>query len=174
MSIAEQLRYSHPHANPAQRSAQLVASTAAGARVFSMLLPALDRAVTRASRGRTSAPRLLAGLAVLVLTSTGRRSGRPRETHLIAVPHGDMLALIGTNFGQPSTPAWVLNLEADPRARVTHHGVTLDVLARPAADQERAQVLADSARVYRGYRKYQERITGRTVRVFVLEPAAAR
>jgi deazaflavin-dependent oxidoreductase (nitroreductase family) len=48
------------------------------------------------------------------VTTTGRRSGLRRTTHLIAVPYGDTLALLGTNFGQPATPAWALNLEADP------------------------------------------------------------
>ncbi len=94
--------------------------------------PTMDRIVSRVSGGRTSVPRLMAGLPVLVLTTTGRRSGQPRASHLIAVPFADTLALIGTNFGQPHTPAWVLNLEAQPRAAVTYRGVTRDVVARPA------------------------------------------
>jgi deazaflavin-dependent oxidoreductase (nitroreductase family) len=65
----------------------------------------------------------------------------------------------------------VLNLEAEPRATVTHHGVTRAVVARPASDREREQVLAAAATVYGGYLKYQQRITGRTLRIFLLEPA---
>jgi deazaflavin-dependent oxidoreductase (nitroreductase family) len=131
----------------------------------------MDKALARVNKGRTSLPEMLAGLPALVLTTTGRRSGQPRETHLIAVPIGDTLALLGTNFGQAGTPAWVLNLEAEPRARVTYRDVSRDVVARPATDAERAEVLAASAGVYGGYQKYQERITGRRVRIFVLEPA---
>jgi deazaflavin-dependent oxidoreductase (nitroreductase family) len=140
--------------------------------VFSKVLRRLDDVVVRASRGRTSAPEVLAGLPVLDITTTGRRSGAPRRTHLIAVPYADTLALLGTNFGQRGTPAWVLNLEADPRLMVSHHGTTLPAVARAADDAERAAVLAGSAAVYGGYLKYQERITGRHLRVFVLEPSA--
>jgi deazaflavin-dependent oxidoreductase (nitroreductase family) len=114
---------------------------------------------------------VLAGLPVLDLTTTGRRSGRPRTSHLISIPVGEDLAVLGTNFGQPATPAWVLNLEADPRATVTHRGRTLPVTARPATDAERAAVMERSRGIYGGYEKYEQRISGRQVRVFVLEVA---
>ena len=104
---------------------QAFGSSRAGAWVFSRTLRHLDTAVARVSRGRQSAPQLLAGLPVLDLTTTGRRSGQPRTSHLISIPVGDDLALLGTNFGQPATPAWVLNLEADPHASVTYRGRTL-------------------------------------------------
>jgi deazaflavin-dependent oxidoreductase (nitroreductase family) len=135
------------------------------------VLPRLDDVVVRLSRGRTSAPGLLAGLPVLDITTTGRRSGVARRTHLIAVPYADTLTLLGTNFGQPSTPAWVLNLEADPHLSVTHRGSTVDALARAATPDEQTAVLAASAGVYGGYLKYQDRITRRRLRIFVLEPA---
>lgn len=171
MGLAEQLDYQHAPPNPFQRGVQRFASTRAGAWTFSKSLRHLDRAVSRLTGGRTSAPRLLAGLPVLRLTTTGRKSGQPRDTFLISVPVGDTLALLGTNFGQPSTPAWVLNLEADPRARVVHRGRVLDVVARPADEDERATVLANAAGIYGGYLKYQERITTRRLRIFVLDPA---
>ena len=114
---------------------------------------------------------VFAGLPVLVLTSTGRRSGRPKAAYLIAVPHGHTLALLGTNFGQPGTPAWVYNLEADPRATVAYRGNVSTVVARPATDAERATVLANSRSVYSGYEKYEKRITGRALRIFVLDIA---
>src|SRR5689334_1971092 len=117
---------------------QAFASTRPGAWVFSKVLRRLDDVVVRVTRGRTSAPEVLAGLPVLDITTTGRRSGAPRRTHLIAVPYADTLALLGTNFGQRGTPAWVLNLEADPRLTVTHHGVTVPAVARAAGDEQRA------------------------------------
>jgi len=126
--------------------------------------------VGRLSRGRTSAPQIMAGLPVLDIVTTGRRSGLRRTTHLIAIPVDGTLALLGTNFGQPSTPAWVLNLEADPHATVTYRGRTVEAVARPASDEEHARVLAGSAHVYGGYLKYQQRIT-RRLRIFLLEPA---
>lgn len=173
MGLATELSYVMPRPNLVQRSIQAFASTRPGAWTFSKILPTLDRGVARLTGGRTSLPRLLAALPVLLMTSTGRKSGQPRETHLISVPIGDTLALLGTNFGQASTPAWVLNLEADARAMITHRGITRDVVARPATDAERTEILANSTGVYSGYVKYQRRITGRTLRIFVLEEAPA-
>ena len=171
MGLAADLSYDLPRPNAFQRGVQAFASTRAGAWLFSRRWPPMDRAAARLTRGRTSVPRLLAALPVLRVTTTGRRSGQARDTHLIAVPVDDTLALLGTNFGQPHTPAWVLNLEADPRATVTYRGATRRVVARPATEAEREQVLLNSAGVYGGYLKYQQRITGRRLRIFVLEPA---
>lgn len=171
MGIAAELGYAHHAPNPFQRVVQAFASTRFGAWVFSKALRHVDDLVGRVSRGRQSGPGLLAGLPVLDLTTTGRKSGQPRTSHLISIPVGDTLALLGTNFGQPSTPAWVLNLEAEPRATVSFRGEVRPVVARPATEAEREQVLAASAGIYGGYLKYQQRITTRRVRIFVLDPA---
>ena len=126
----------------------------------------------KVSRGRTSAPEVLAGLPVLDVTTTGRKSRQPRTSHLISIPIDDTLALIGTNFGQSATPAWVLNLEADPTASVRYRDRTVSVTARPASEAEFAQVLASSGPIYPGYQKYEQRIgDSRRLRIFVLEPA---
>ena len=171
MGLADDLGYGIRRPNPFQVGIQRWASTRPGAWLFSKVLHHLDDAVVALTRGRTSAPEVLAGLPVLDVTTTGRKSGLRRTSHLIAVPIGDTLALLGTNFGQPSTPAWVLNLEADPRASVTYRRRTSQATARAASDDEHAAVLARSAQVYGGYLKYQQRITGRRLRIFVLDPA---
>jgi deazaflavin-dependent oxidoreductase (nitroreductase family) len=171
MGLAADLGYRIRRPTNAQRLVQSFASTRPGAWLFSRMLRHLDDLVVRLTRGRTSAPEVLAGLPVIDVTTTGRKSGLRRTSHLIAVPYADTVALLGTNFGQSSTPAWVLNLEADPRATVTHHGVSVEAVARSATPEEQAAVLAASSGVYGGYQRYQERITGRRVRVFLLEPA---
>lgn len=171
MGLASHLDYQHRPPNRFQRVVQKFASTRFGAWTFSKLLRHIDDALTKVTRGRHSAPGVLAGLHVLDLTTTGRKSGVRRSTHLISIPVDDTLALLGTNFGQKSTPAWVLNLEADPHASVRFRDRELAVVARPATETERATVMANSAGIYGGYLKYQQRIAGRTVRVFVLEPA---
>lgn len=170
--LAADLGYTHSTANPLLRFLRWGAGTRAGAWVFSRTLRHLDDVVGRLSRGRHSAPGLLAGLAVLDVTTTGRRSGRRRTSHLIATPYDGGLALLGTNFGQAATPAWALNLEADPRATVTYHGDSREVVARPATPAEADEVFALASRFYPGYATYRARIgSGRRVRVFVLEPA---
>ncbi|QNN52756.1 nitroreductase family deazaflavin-dependent oxidoreductase [Nocardioides mesophilus] len=171
MSVADEMDYRFGTANRAQRALQVLVASRGGAWFFSRVLPPLDTWVQRVSHHRHTVPGLLAGLPVVDLTTTGRKSGLPRTTHLIAIPHHDTLALLGTNFGQPSTPAWVLNLEADPVATLSYRGTSVQVLARPATEPEQAEVLARSEKLYIGYRKYQTRITGRRLRIFVLEQA---
>lgn len=173
MGLASELSYTHHRANPFQRAMQAFGSTRTGAWFFSKTLAPIDRLLHRATKGRMTLPAVLAGLPVIMVTTTGRKSGLPRTTPLISVPIGDDLTLLGTNFGQTSTPSWVFNLEADPRATVEYHGVERPVVARPATDVERDHVWKASAGVYGGYEKYQQRISGREVRVFVLEPAGA-
>ena len=152
---------------------QALGSSRPGAWTFARLLPPIDRLLERTTGGRRSAPGLLAGLPVVMVTTTGRRSGQRRTTPLISVPVGDDLALLGTNFGGPSTPAWVFNLEADPRATVAYEGRAIEAVARPATEEERAVVWAGSEGVYGGYAKYRTRVQDREIRIFVLETASS-
>lgn len=167
MGLADDLAYTVPKASLVQRGFQGIGSTRLGAAVFARILPPLDAWVD-ARTGRTL-PEVLAGLPILALTTRGRRSGVARMSHLVAIPHGDGLGIIGTNFGQERTPAWVYNLEADPAATVTYRDRSLAVRARPTGEVEREEILGRAERLYRGYGLYRQRIRGRRIRVFVLE-----
>ena len=169
MSIAEDLDYAFPEPNRLQRAVQALVSTRPGSWVLSRALPALDRAAARLTGGRTSVSELGAGVPIVVLITMGRKSGLPRESQLVGFPLGDAMAVIGSNYGQGATPAWVLNLEAENRASLAHEARRIDVVARPATETERAKVLSLAATVYGGYTKYLARISGRRVRIFVLE-----
>ena len=171
MGLAADLGYSYRSPNPVQRGMQAFGATKPGAWFFSKTLRFMDRAVLKVTSGRTTVPEVLAGLPVLTVTTTGRKSGQPRTSPLIAPPVGDTVAIVGTNFGQGSTPDWVHNLEADPHATVAYRNTTRQVTARPATADEEAEAWRAADGVYGGYAKYQQRINGRTVRVFVLEPA---
>ncbi len=170
MGLAVDLDYHHRTTNPVFRLMRAFAGSTIGGWLFAKALRHLDDVVARLSKGRRSVPELLAGLAVLDLTTTGRKSGQRRTSHLIATPYADTLALLGTNFGQTSTPAWVLNLEADPRATVTYRNVEREVVARVATPPETDQIFAAAAEFYPGYGNYRTRIgSDRRVRAFVLE-----
>ena len=92
-----------------------IAGSKPGAVFFSKTIQPIDGAVQRLTGNSSTATELLAGLPVVYLTTVGRTSGPPRRTPLIALPIGDDLALLGTNFGGKRTPGWVFNLEAEPR-----------------------------------------------------------
>jgi deazaflavin-dependent oxidoreductase (nitroreductase family) len=128
----------------------------------------LDRRLQKASRGRWS----ILGKPVLpqlILTTTGRRSGEPREAVLLYAVDGDGWVLIGSNWGQQHHPAWSGNLLADPRAAVTLAGVTTPVVATLVDDAERARLLPALLAVWPGYEAYAAR-ADRELRVFRLAP----
>jgi deazaflavin-dependent oxidoreductase (nitroreductase family) len=168
--LAADLGYTHASGNPLHRVVRWGAGTRAGGWVFSHVLRRLDDVVGRLTGGRHSAPGLLAGLEVLDVTTTGRRSGQRRTSHLIATPYAGGLALLGTNFGQATTPAWALNLEADPHATLTYRGSSREVVARAATTAEADEVFRLAARFYPGYARYRQRVgQSRRIRVFVLD-----
>jgi deazaflavin-dependent oxidoreductase (nitroreductase family) len=170
MGLTEAIGYEIKPANAVQRAMQQVASSKPGAWAFSKVLHHADRRLYRWSKGRFTVPAIVAGLPVVMLTTTGAKSGQARTMPLLAIPVGDDLAIIGTNFGQTSTPGWVFNLEADPHAMVGYRDREVAVVARPATDDEFDVAFTAAAKVYPGYDKYRERISGREIRVFVLQP----
>ncbi len=171
MGLTEAIGYEVQPCNAVQRGMQHVASSRPGAWAFSKVLHHADRRLFAWSKGRVTVPSILAGLPVLMVTTTGAKSGSARTMPLLAVPVGDDLAIIGTNFGQTNTPGWVFNLEADPHATVEYRDRRVATIARHASDDEFDIAMTAASQVYPGYAKYRERISGREVRVFVLEPS---
>ncbi len=106
----------------------------------------------------------------MLVTTTGRRSGLERTTPLLGIPVDGTVALIGSNFGQAPTPAWVHNLEADPHARIAYRDRAVDVVARPATDEEADLAFEQAGAVYPGYSSYRQRAAHRRIRVFLLTP----
>jgi deazaflavin-dependent oxidoreductase (nitroreductase family) len=108
---------------------------------------------------------------VLLLTTTGRKSGRPRTTPLLYAAAGDGYAVIASKGGAPEHPLWYLNLQANPRAEVTVGGKTRQLHARDAEGEERERLWRALTDVYSGYDTYAQK-TSRRIPVVVLEPEA--
>ena len=106
---------------------------------------------------------------MLLLTSTGRRSGQQRVTPVVYLQQGEQLVVIGSNAGNTNTPAWSLNLKAHPEAEVEIKGRRQTVRARIAEGEERTQLWHSMNAIYSGFDEYKERTT-RDISVFVLEP----
>jgi deazaflavin-dependent oxidoreductase (nitroreductase family) len=154
--------------NAVQVAMQHIAATRAGAWFFARTLHHIDGALLRLSRGRVTLPGVVAGLPVLTVTTTGARTGQRRSAHLLGVPAGDDIAVIGTRFGQPRTPGWYHNMRADPKVEVTYRDETVKAIAREAGDEER-QALWDRARtIYVGYEAYASRIKNRQIHIMIL------
>ena len=82
----------------------------------------------------------MGGQPVLLLQTTGRRSGRTRTTPVQYLADGDTFVVVASNAGAARPPAWYLNLRADPHARVDIGPRTVDVQAHEATGQERAEL----------------------------------
>ncbi|WP_205473412.1 nitroreductase family deazaflavin-dependent oxidoreductase [Nocardioides sp. SYSU D00038] len=129
----------------------------------------VDEALQRASRGRLSLLDV-AGLPNLVLTVPGRRSGVPRSTPLLCVPHDGGWLIAGSYFGGPKVPLWVGNLRAAGRAEISVRRDRLPVTARELAGEERTAAWQVMLRTWPNYAKYEQR-TSRVIPVFRLERA---
>ncbi|MCX4970037.1 nitroreductase family deazaflavin-dependent oxidoreductase [Streptomyces sp. NBC_00654] len=152
------------------RLIQKISSTRAFARIAPHVVPAMDRAVHRLTRGRVLlSSRMLPGL---ILTVPGARSGQPRTTPLACMPEGGAdrsWILVGSNFGRTGHPAWTANLLAHPDAAVVNwKGRDVPVRARLLQGGERAEVWQVALRFWPPYAAYQARVE-REIRLFRVE-----
>jgi deazaflavin-dependent oxidoreductase (nitroreductase family) len=106
---------------------------------------------------------------VLLLTTTGRKSGQKRTAPVVYLADGENVVVIGSNAGHSRTPAWSLNLQANPEAEVEVGRKRLPVRARIASGEERADLWHKHNVQYSGFDEYEAR-TGRDIALFVLEP----
>ncbi len=106
---------------------------------------------------------------VLLLTTTGRKSGQPRTAPVVYLADGDNVVLINTNAGNAKIPAWSLNLEANPEAEVELGRKRRPVRARVAVGEERADLWRKHVEQYAGFDEYKQKLE-REPSVFVLEP----
>lgn len=101
---------------------------------------------------------------ILLLETTGRRSGRKRSTPLVYLLDGETWVVAGANAGRDTDPAWVLNLRADPHATITVGRDVIDVVAAEL-DLAEAQTMWPALNAMNAqYREYQK-LTDRTVPV---------
>jgi len=130
------------------------------------------RAVLRITRGRWGlwSPRP-GRWGALSLTTRGRRSGRTREVVVGYLEDGDTLVTLAMNGWDPPEPAWWLNLQAHPDARVRTRTGSRRVRARAAVGEERERLWARWAEVDRDLDAYAARRPRETA-VVVLEPRA--
>ena len=108
-------------------------------------------------------------IRMLLLTTTGARTGEQRTQPLLYTMHGESFVLIASNGGAPRHPAWFHNLKRHPRAEVQVDGRRLVVRARQAKPQERAELWRQMTRVWPLYNGYQQR-TDREIPIVLLEP----
>ena len=104
---------------------------------------------------------------VLLLTTTGRRSGATRTVPVSYFQDGDNIVLVASNGGADRHPAWYLNITAHPAVEIQIKRQLRSVTATVASPEERARIFADVVARSPGYGKYQRRTT-RTIPIVLL------
>lgn len=167
--MSRRVDFAYAHANAFQRAMRRLAASGPGSWVFARLLHAVDRPVHRLTRGRATLSSLLSGLPVVLLTTTGARTGRQRTVPLLGLPTSDGLAVIGSNWGRPDPPAWDRNLRANPAAAIAIGDHRSAVRAVEAEGDRRERIWRDGLEIYPGFSQYAARAHDRRIRIYVLE-----
>lgn len=110
------------------------------------------------------------GTKILVLFTTGRKSGEERANALIMEPDGDDYLIVASKGGAPAPPAWFLNLEAEPDVEVQVKGDRFKAKARTATPAEKPRMWQKMTAAWPDYDNYQQK-TEREIPVVVLERA---
>ena len=126
----------------------------------------------RATNGHlTEGP--FAGRQVLVLTTTGAKTGETRETPLVYSRDGDDIVIIASMGGAPSHPAWYHNIVANPRVTIEVDGAKIEATARITEGDERRRLYDQHAELHESFTEYEAKTGGRVIPVIVLKRAAA-
>src|SRR5918998_936147 len=108
------------------------------------------------------------GAPTLILTTIGRRSGKPRRLALIYGQDGDRYMIVASKGGAPEHPEWYLNLLAHPEVKVQVMADVFHARARNATDEERERLWPKMATIWPDYDNYQKR-TERQIPLVILE-----
>lgn len=121
----------------------------------------------RATRGRIGGR--LVDNDMLLLTTTGHRSGKPHTVPLLYLRTGRFLVVVASYGGRRQHPTWYRNLLSDREVVVQVRGDRLPMVARTANAEERSELWPEIVAAYEGYATYQSR-TDREIPVVFLEP----
>ena len=145
--------------------AQRLGGTRVGVLAIGRIVSPLQRQLYRKTGGRLS----LTGRApVLLLTTTGRRTGKARTVPLLYLRDGDRLVICNVNPGFERPNPWVVNLRAHPHAQVQIGRGTTSMSARPTSDDELGRYWPQLTRLWPAYQAFYDQGGKRSV--FVLEP----
>lgn len=107
--------------------------------------------------------------SLLVLHTTGRRTGREHLTPLVYLPDGERFVVFGSKGGAPTHPEWFLNLKASPEATIEVDSRTIPVRATEITGSERDELYARQVERWRSFAEYPKR-TSRVIPAIALQP----
>lgn len=108
------------------------------------------------------------GAPALLITTIGRKSGRPRTNPLFYLEDGQNWVVVASNAGSDNDPAWWLNLQANPSAQIQIKDQQHKITARAATKEEKAHLWPQLLNLFAGYADYQK-MTNREIAVVLLQ-----
>ncbi len=172
-SAGDVQRYSYMAAGRVRR----LVRTIGGVRPVGWLLARtahhIDRPVFKVTKGRHTFVSLISGLPIVMLTTTGARTGRQGTVPVVGIADGERLAVIASNYGHRHHPTWYHNLIANPVATVEVGSERFKIRATPAQGKARDRLYTAHAALMPdlGFVEYPKR-TKRVIPVLVLERLA--
>jgi deazaflavin-dependent oxidoreductase (nitroreductase family) len=160
----------YANANAFQKTIRRFAASGPGSWLFARVLHHIDRPIYRLSGGRHTLASLLSGLPVVMLTTTGARSGASRSVPVLGFPTDEGLVVIASNYGQDKHPAWYYNLRANPEGEVEVAAVSHPFRAVEIEGEQRDRIWQEGLKVYPGWSTYERRASHRRIAVFILGP----
>lgn len=142
--------------------------TGAGTWFLKHVSKRIDPWLLRASRGRVST---IMVTPVVLLTTTGARTGRARTVPLVYFTDGDRVVLMASNYGGRRHPAWYRNVCANPEVTMTAGGRSGRYVGRAAEGEEYERLWSLAQRLTRVYARYQGMTEGRTIPVLIFTRA---
>jgi deazaflavin-dependent oxidoreductase (nitroreductase family) len=109
------------------------------------------------------------GAPILLLTSKGRLTAKPRTIPIIYTPFEQSYVIVASKGGSPTHPKWYLNVLDEPRVQVQVKADKFEAVARTAESPERERLWAEAIKVWPNYDVYQSRTT-RKIPIVVLDP----
>ena len=134
---------------------------------FIKLFTDFNQFIIRITNGRIGSQ--LGTQSILVLHTTGRKSGQPRSTPIAYFDYQGRYLLVGSNWGRPNDADWFLNLRQDPQGRVDVDGKSYSVQAHEATGDEYTSLWKYVTGKHPPYLRYQE-MTSRRIPIVILEP----
>ena len=109
------------------------------------------------------------GAPILLLTTTGKKTGKHRTKPLLYIQDEEMVAVVASNGGRDNDPSWWTNLKHNPTATIQIKGVKRTVTARKAGDDKKGKLWIRLTKMYPQYGDYQRK-TKREIPVVILTP----
>lgn len=163
---------SYRDTNPFYKLVRASGGSAPMAWFYARTLHHIDRPVFRMTNGRRTFTSMLTGLPMVMLTTTGAKSGIRRTLPLVGLLDGDRVVVIASNVGQHGNPAWFYNLRKNPECTVVvSGGAPRQMYAYEAEGDERDRLWRRGLEIYPGWAGYEKRATDRRIPVMVLAPA---